>query len=363
MSQIACAPYIKGMKLSVLDQSPGRQGMAQDVSIRETLELAKHCEALGYSRYWVSEHHNTDSVTGSAPEILMAAIAATTSRIRVGSAGIMLPHYSALKVAEQFRVLEAIAPGRIDLGVGRAPGGDGRTAFALNPNAANAADLFPAQLRDLQAWSSGTALPENHPFRTIRAVPEGPYAPEIWMLGSSNYGAQVAAYFGLPYCFAYFFSDGRGAREALEIYRETYRPNPLNPKPHSAITVAAFVAETQAEADANYLCWAVTKTMRDRGQYIAMPSPQAAAEFEMTPAEQARSAQLRSTALYGLPGEVSAKIRALAQALQVDEIAITTFAYDPAARRNSYSLLAREFALGAAPATAEHAHLEFVSST
>jgi luciferase family oxidoreductase group 1 len=335
------------MKLSVLDQSPGRQGIAQDVSIRETLALAQHCEALGYSRYWLSEHHNTDSVTGSAPEILMAAIAATTSRIRVGSAGIMLPHYAALKVAEQFRVLEAIAPGRIDLGVGRAPGTDGRTAMALNPNFASATDMFPTQLRDLQAWTSGAALPENHPYRTIRAVPQGPYAPEIWVLGSSNYGAQVAAYFGLPYCFAYFFSDGRGAREALEIYRETYRPSPLNPRPHSAITIAALASETAAEADANFLTRAVGLTMRDRGQYIAIPSPETAAGFEMTEAERAKAARSREQAFYGLAGEVAGKIRALAAELQVDEIAITTYAYDPEARRKSYALLAREFGLAA----------------
>ncbi len=143
------------MKLSVLDQSPARSGVSPDVSIRETIALAQACESYGYHRYWLSEHHSSDSVAGSAPEVLLAALAATTHTIRLGSAGIMLPHYSALKVAEQFRVLEAIAPGRIDLGVGRAPGSDGRTAFALNPNAAQAADEFPARLRDLQAWCAG----------------------------------------------------------------------------------------------------------------------------------------------------------------------------------------------------------------
>src|SRR5271169_4720054 len=153
------------MKWSVLDQSPSSAGSTQDVAIRASIALAQHCEELGYERYWVSEHHNSASIVGTAPEILIAAIAATTRRIRIGSAGIMLPHYAALKVAEQFRVLEAIAPGRIDLGVGRAPGSDGRTAMALNPNAAQAADDFPAQLRDLQAWSAGEELPVNHPFR------------------------------------------------------------------------------------------------------------------------------------------------------------------------------------------------------
>src|SRR6266481_69603 len=148
------------MRLSVLDQSTASKGRAQDTAIRETLELARHCDALGYHRYWLSEHHNSGSIVGTAPEVLMSAIAATTERIRVGSAGVMLPHYSALKVAEQFRVLEAIAPGRIDLGIGRAPGSDGLTAYALNPRADTAVDHFPAQLRDLLAWLANEPLPD-----------------------------------------------------------------------------------------------------------------------------------------------------------------------------------------------------------
>src|SRR5687768_18057863 len=146
------------MRLSVLDQSTASQGRSQDAAIRETLELARHCDALGYHRYWVSEHHNSNSIVGTAPEVLMAAIAATTRRIRVGSAGVMLPHYSAYKVAEQFRVLEALAPGRIDLGLGRAPGGDAPATYALNPAAATAADQFPQQVRDLLGWVSGEKM-------------------------------------------------------------------------------------------------------------------------------------------------------------------------------------------------------------
>src|ERR1700721_4611280 len=152
------------MKWSVLDQSPSSAGSTQAVASRESMPRAQFCDAFGYERYWVSEHHNSASIVGTAPEILIAAVAAATGRVRVGSAGVMLPHYSALKVAEQFRVLEAIAPGRIDLGLGRAPGSDQRTAFALNPNAAQAADAFPAQVRDLQAWVLGRELPVNHPF-------------------------------------------------------------------------------------------------------------------------------------------------------------------------------------------------------
>src|ERR1700712_2110537 len=152
-------------RLSVLDQSTVVTGRSPDTSIRESIRLAQHCEALGYDRYWCAEHHNSDSQAGTAPEILIAAIAATTQRIRIGSAGVMLPHYSALKVAEQFRVLDAIAPGRIDLGLGRAPGSDGRTAYALNPNADSAAEHFPSAVRDLLAWLAGEPLVEGHPFR------------------------------------------------------------------------------------------------------------------------------------------------------------------------------------------------------
>jgi luciferase family oxidoreductase group 1 len=336
------------MKISVLDQSPSREGISPDVSIRESLDLARHCENLGYHRYWVSEHHSSEAIAGSAPEVLMAAIAATTSTIRVGSAGIMLPHYAPLKIAEQFRVLEAIAPGRIDLGVGRAPGSDGRTALALNPNAASAADNFPLMLRDLQAWSGGYKLPEKHPFRMVRAEPTGPFAPEIWVLGSSDYGAQVAAFFGLPYCFAYFFSDGQGAEQALNIYRETYRPSERHPKPISAITVWAFAAETQEEADFYYQSRALARLLRDRGQYIALPSPQSAAAFPLSDIERAQMARVKERAFSGTAADVAGRIRALAKALQIDELAITTTAYDPAARQRSYTLLAREFGLDAA---------------
>src|SRR4051812_16883106 len=235
------------MKLSVLDQSTAAKGRSPDAAIRETIELAKHCDALGYNRYWVSEHHNTNTIVGTAPEILMAAIGATTQRIRIGSAGVMLPHYSALKVAEQFRVLEAIAPGRIDLGLGRAPGSDQRTALALNPDP-NAHELFPQQILDLQAWVSGAPLQQGHPFGSIKANPQGPTSPEIWILGSSDYGAQVAAHFGLPYAFAYFFTDGQGCEQALDIYRHTYRPSERHPKPQATICVWALAADTEAEA-------------------------------------------------------------------------------------------------------------------
>ena len=209
------------LKLSVLDQSVIAKGRPQDASIRHTLALAEHCEKLGYERFWVSEHHSLPSIAGTAPEVLLAAIAARTSRIRIGSAGVMLPHYSSLKVAEQFRVLDALAPGRVDLGLGRAPGSDGRTSQLLNPDR-YASERFPQQVMELQAWVTGQTMPAGHPGQGVWALPIGQTAPSLWILGSSNYGAQLAAHLGLPYAFAYFFSDGVGVEEALALYHSQF---------------------------------------------------------------------------------------------------------------------------------------------
>ena len=336
---------MKQVLLSVLDQSTIVTGRAPDASIRESLALARHCEHLGYRRYWVAEHHNSEAIAGTAPEVLIAAIAATTSRIRVGSAGVMLPHYSAFHVAEQFRVLEAIAPGRIDLGLGRAPGSDMRTAYALNPNADTAADQFPAQIRDLLAWLSGEKLAEGHPFRDVRAHPRGPSVPEVWVLGSSGYGAQVAAFFGLPYCFAHFITDGRGTEQALALYRENYRPSARHPAPHPALCVWAAAAETEAEAERLFSSRALWRLGRDQGIYGPLPSPDEAAAYPYTEADQARIAKVRERAIFGTPAQVGAKLRAIAEENEVEEIAVLTTVHDPDARRLSYSLLAGEFGL------------------
>ena len=333
------------LRLSVLDQSTVVTGRSPDTSIRESIRLARHAESLGYSRYWCAEHHNSDSQAGTAPEILISAIAATTTSIRVGSAGVMLPHYSSLKVAEQFRVLDAIAPGRIDLGLGRAPGSDGRTAYALNPLAETAADQFPAQVRDLLAWIAGEKLVEGHPFRDIRAQPQGPTVPEVWILGSSDYGAQVAAYFGLPFCFAHFITEGRGADQAFALYRQGYRPSASHPTPHAGLCVWAVAAETAEEAAWLFRSREMFRLRRDRGIFAPLPSPDEAAQYQYSEGELARVERMRSRALYGTPDVVGAKLRALASEHQVDEIAILTTLHDPEARRRSYTLLAKEFAL------------------
>jgi luciferase family oxidoreductase group 1 len=332
------------MQWSVLDQSPASAGSTQAAALRASLELAQHCERLGFNRFWVSEHHNSASIVGTAPEILMAAIAATTVRIRVGSAGVMLPHYSALKVAEQFRVLEAIAPGRIDLGVGRAPGSDYLTAQALNPHA-NAADEFARQVQELRHWVEGTALPSGHPFQAIRAFPQGPTSPELWILGSSDYGAQLAAYLGLPYAFAYFFRDGAGAEEALALYRRHYVPNERYPTPRPTICVWALAADSDAEARRLLTAREHWRVGFEKGLREALISPEDAARQTYSPAERELIMRQREVAIAGTAENVAARLRQLAARFDLDELFVNTWTFDPAARMRSYQLLAREFDL------------------
>lgn len=332
------------MKLSVLDQSTASEGRTQDVAIRESIELARHCDRLGYHRYWVSEHHCSDSIVGTAPEILMSAIAATTERIRVGSAGVMLPHYATFKVAEQFRVLEAIAPGRIDVGLGRAPGTDQLTSYALNPNP-NAADDFPRQVFELRAWLADQPLQPGHPFAPLKANPRGPTIPEMWILGSSDYGAHLAAHFGLPYAFAYFFTDGQGVDQALEIYRTHYKPSERHPEPQATICVWALAADTEEEA------WHLARTRqhsrveRERGLRRALQSPASLADYDYTHIEKMALERFRNKAFVGTAEQVREKLEALANRLGLSELVVVTWTYDPEPRHRSYELLARAFNL------------------
>ncbi len=258
----------------------------------------------------------------------------------------MLPHYSALKVAEQFRVLDAIAPGRIDLGLGRAPGADGKTAFALHPLANQRAEQFPADVRDLDAWLHGEALVEGHPFASLGAYPQGATAPEVWMLGSSLYGAQLAAVLGLPYCFAWFITDGFGCAEAFEQYRRNYRPSARWPEPHAAICLWALAADTEDEAQHHFTPRARWKLYRDRGVYGPLESPEDAAAHRYSERDQGILDDLRRDSFVGAAADVAARIAETASSLDADEVAIVTWAHDEAVRRRSYELLAAEFGLG-----------------
>ncbi|MBV8456226.1 MAG: MsnO8 family LLM class oxidoreductase, partial [Acetobacteraceae bacterium] len=239
-----------------------------------------------------------------------------------------------------FRVLEAIVPGRIDLGLGRAPGSDGRTAFALNPLADTAAEQFPAQVRDLLAWVAGEKLMEGHPFRDVVAQPLGPTVPEVWILGSSDYGAQVAAYFGLPYCFAHFITDGRGAAEALALYRAQYRPSARFPEPYGAVCVWALAAESEAEAERLFMSRVAWRLGRERGVFLPLPSPEEAMAREFTEEERARVEKVRARGIYGTAEVVGERLRGLAGELGVVEVAVLTTVHDPEARQRSYALLA-----------------------
>ena len=329
------------MRLSVLDQSIAVAGRPQGAAIRETVSLAKHCEELGYHRFWVSEHHNHPAIVGTAPEIIVAAIAATTERIRIGSAGIMLPHYAPFKVAEQFRVLDALAPGRIDLGLGRAPGSDGLTAYALNPQAADRPNQFPNDVMDLDAWVHGEPLQEGHTFARLKAQPQGETAPELWILGSSAYGAQVAAHFGLPYSYAWFFADGAMGEQALKLYRDNYKPSERHPEPRSGICVWALAAETHEEAQYHYTSRARWLLYRDRGLHLIFESPEDALAASYNEREEARIADLRKTSFVGTGPEVMERTTALANRLGVDEVAIVTWAHSVQARRDSYAEIAK----------------------
>jgi luciferase family oxidoreductase group 1 len=328
------------LRLSVLDQSIASAGRPQRDAIRNTVALAPKVEAMGYHRFWVSEHHNNATIVGTAPEILIGAIAATTDRIRIGSAGVMLPHYAPYKVAEQFRVLDALAPGRIDLGLGRAPGSDGRTAYALNPMANERPARFPTDIRELQKWLAGEPLGDDHPFNLVRAFPSGETTPEIWVLGSSDYGAQVAAHFGLPYAFAWFFTDGQGAETALQLYFDTYRPSPSHPEPQAALCVWALAAKTADEAQYHFSSRARFRLLRDRGIFSPLETPEAAMSHDYSAADRTRLDQFRRAAFVGTGAEVSERIRDLATRAGVQDIAIVTWATDEAARVASYRLVA-----------------------
>lgn len=334
------------MRLSVLDQSISLASSSEDAAIRDTLSLAPHCEALGYHRFWVSEHHSLPTIVGTAPEILLAAIAARTERIRLGSAGVMLPHYSAFKVAEVFRVLDALAPGRIDLGLGRAPGGDRRTAMALNPHASGMAEEFPQQVVDLATWVSGAV------HQGVAAHPRAPAGdtsrtPQLWMLGSSDYGAQLAAHLSLPYAFAYFFMDGQGVEEALHLYRTLYRPSEQRPKSEATICVWALAADSDDDARHHALSRDRWRIDRARGALGPLRAPDDIAAQGFSAEETASLAGMRRRAFVGSAATVGAKLRALAGELQLDELVVNTWAHDPAVRRHSYALLAREFAIAA----------------
>ena len=326
--------------LSVLDQSAAVEGVTHSTVIQNTIDLAVHAEALGYRRFWVSEHHSHPSIIGTAPEILMAALTQKTHTIRLGSAGVMLPHYSALKVAEQFRVLDSLAPGRIDLGVGRAPGSDMRTAQLLNPNQQSAAH-FPQQVQELDLWLHDEPFPVGHPGRNVQAFPLGDTSPELWILGSSDYGAQLAAHLGIPYVFAHFITDGEGAKQAIDLYRQQFRPSPRLQEPQVIVCLWALAQEDSEQAYYHFRSRARWKIDRQRGILGAMQNP----EYALDGLNSQDLAMYENMCQKGFVGDgptVIRKIETLADELDIEEVALITWAYSFEKRKKSYEILIKE---------------------
>lgn len=331
--------------LSVLDQSPIPAGTAPADAIRESVELAKLCDRLGYRRYWLAEHHASGGLAGTAPEILLTRIAAATTRLRIGSGGVMLSHYSPLKVAEAFRVAEALFPGRIDLGIGRAPGSDGRTAQALQAGpGAPGIEHFPAQIADLIGYLRDE-LPADHPFAGVAAQPRGPGMPELWLLGSSDYSGACAAHFGAPFSFAHFIS-GEGGEEVMAAYRRDFKPSAFCSAPRGSIGVFALTAEDSKRA--HYLAASrdLWRLRLDRGELGPVPTPEEALAYPYSEVERRRLAFHRRRMVVGDPGEVKQGLEELAARYGVDEVVVVSICHDPAARRRSYELLAEAFSLG-----------------
>ncbi len=329
--------------LSALDLCPVSEGSTPADALAHSLHLATRLEELGYRRHWVAEHHNMPGIASSSPPVLMAHLAQVTSRIRIGSGGVMLPNHAPLAVAEQFGMLEALHPGRIDLGLGRAPGTDGLTASALRRGTMpTATDEFPDQLSQLLGFF-GRGFPETHPYRAITAVPARGYRPAMWMLGSSDYGAQVAAALGWPYSFAHHFMP-EGTDEALRAYRTSFRPSAELDAPYSMLGVSVLVADTDEQA--HYLAGSgLLMFVRLRtGRPGLYPSPEEAAHHEYSPAEQRLVQYRMQSQVVGSPSTVRDALQRLVDRTGVDELMAVTMAYDHTDRVRSYELLAGELA-------------------
>ena len=325
--------------LSVLDVSPVSSGSSGAQALRNTLDLARLTDRLGYERYWLAEHHNLPIIASSAPEVMIGHVANVTERIRVGAGGIMLPNHAPLKVAETFRVLEALHPRRIDLGIGRAPGTDPVTATALRRSRDGLeAEDFPQQFGELLAFS-GDGFPEGHPFRSVVAIPNDVGLPPIWLLGSSGYSAKAAGEMGRGYAFASHFSPADPA-PAMHAYRQSFEPSRSFERPSAVLAVAVVCAETDERAEQVASSMELAWVRMRSGNPSPLPSPEEARAHPYTPAERVLAEAYRSMQVVGGPSSVRAGIEELADRTAADEVMVTTNVYDHAERLRSYELLA-----------------------
>ncbi len=331
------------LPLSALDLVPLASGSTSHTALVAAVEIARTVERLGFRRLWYAEHHNMPGIATTTPEILIAHVGQVTSRLRLGAGGVMLPNHSSLKVAESYRLLEALHPGRIDLGIGRAPGTDPLTALALRRSRnAPLADDFLTQLAELSGFGEGS-LPPSHPFAKIRAMPDDVPLPPIWLLGSSDYSANVAAELGLGFAFAGHFSPDAPER-AMRLYRERFQPGALA-KPHAILALSVFCADTEDQAERMASSVLLSFAQLRAGRPGRMPSPEQALAHVYTPEEQTTVAQFRRLQILGTPERVRAAIERVVENTAADEVMLATHAYDSAARVRSYELVAAAFAL------------------
>jgi luciferase family oxidoreductase group 1 len=329
---------LHSIPLSVLDLAMVSDGFSANDALRTSIDMARHVEALGYGRVWFAEHHNHPGIASSAPAVIIAAVASATERIRVGSGGVMLPNHPPLVVAEQFGTLESLYPGRIDLGIGRAPGTDPVTARALRRETQPlSADDFPEQLQDLRRFFAG-AFPSGHPYGTIAAVPTYGPGPEVWVLGSSGYGAQVAGLLGLPFAFAHHIS-AQNAIPALELYRRSFQPSEVLSEPYAMLAVRILVAENDERAQFLNGSSELSYLQLMQGRPGRLPAPEAAAAYRWTEAEREALAARGLGQIIGGPATVRAGLAALLEATAADEVMATTVAHDPHERRESFTRL------------------------
>jgi len=334
------------VKLSVLDQSPVPAGATPADALRNTIDLARVADRLGFERYWIAEHHATDSLASPAPEILIARVAAVTEGIRVGSGGVMLPHYSSLKVAETFRMLHALSPGRIDLGIGRAPGSSPLEAFALRRDRTDRwqVDDFPEQMVELLSFLDGS-FPADHPFHRIKISPYMPGAPEVWLLGSSMWSASAAAQLGLPYAFAHFI-DPQHTRAALEYYRAHFDARQRLAAPQVIVALGVVCADTAAQAERLFASTRLQRRRIRQGDRRPIAPPEEAIEELRAGPDPLRTESSEFPRyVTGDPLQVRRQLTQIAEALALEELMVVTVVHDHRARVHSYELLAEAFGL------------------
>jgi luciferase family oxidoreductase group 1 len=328
---------MKRIPLSVLDLAPVRLGSSASQAFAESIDLARHVEALDYRRHWFAEHHGMPGIASAAPAVLIGQVAAATSKIRVGSGGVMLPNHAPLAIAEQFGTLEALFPGRIDLGIGRAPGTDMLTASALRREDPTTGDGLPAMLDELYGFFSGN-FGEDHAYHAIRAVPALGNEPPIWLLGSSGYSARLAGRRGLPFAFAHHFSQSN-TLPALKLYRDTFSPSAALTEPQAMIGAIVIVADTDAEARRLALPNALAFLRVRQGKAGAYPTIEEAEGYSWAPEERAFAEKWLSQNVVGSPASVKKQLDELLEATCADELMVLCAAPDPEARKRSYTLL------------------------